>query len=289
MVFYDPTMFYEPSAESTYTRAQLCALAGIPEGVASFWIRNGILRPVAGGEGKGSHRLFDRIEVSNAAILSAMQSYGINVGMLSSLSSMMHQARDICDGAGIPLNEIEAAARLRKVLDRFRRGEMVEVIRVIDDPTARSGSRGQHFPAESEAEIIEHTFIGEKFSDLSAVVQASEQLPDLETDFLHFYMDVHNEIVSDSSDPSWLLWPKNEGWGYVNSPEGISAFPDLPVASVTSAMYLAVGAIVRNVWGNSLGAKRVQYWSRRLAEEIGGRHERIIRERLASAIEERDA
>lgn len=276
-------MFYVPPAESTFTRSQLCKIAGVTDGVATFWIRHGILRPVSGGSGKGSHRLFDRVEVSNAAILGVLQSYGMNVARLSALAKLMHDARDICTQTSLSFRDIDSAARLRRVLDRFRAGEEVMKYVVIPDTSVRAGERVEMEPCANEQEVVAQSLDRDLDEDVeSEIIRFADRLPTLQMDALRFYLDVVSEVTGcENSDPAWLIWPEGDSWGYLNSPDGLRAFPDLPSSQVSGAMYLAAGIIVRTAWGNSYADKEAYFWTRRLEENPSGRFADTIRERLA--------
>ncbi len=89
------------NAVDLFTRSQISDLAKIPGDVLNYWMREGVLRPREGGEGRGLHRRFDYPEVMLAAILDQLRGFGLGLPALSKLADRFHRARDYMDGLGI--------------------------------------------------------------------------------------------------------------------------------------------------------------------------------------------
>jgi DNA-binding transcriptional MerR regulator len=88
-----------------YTKQQIGELTHIPADVLNYWMREGVLRPASGGEGKGSHRRFPYWEVNLAAILREVQQFGAGLASLKALAGLFHRAADWARSVGLELHE----------------------------------------------------------------------------------------------------------------------------------------------------------------------------------------
>jgi DNA-binding transcriptional MerR regulator len=77
-----------------YTRQQIGELTGIASDTLNYWMREGVLRPAAGGDGRGSHRRLPYWEVNLAAILNQVQQFGAGLASLKALARLFHDAAD---------------------------------------------------------------------------------------------------------------------------------------------------------------------------------------------------
>lgn len=69
--------------EQTFTRQTVCQMARVSEEVFAFWVKRGLLSPVDGGAGKGSHRRFSHDHVRIACLLRAARDAGLNISALA--------------------------------------------------------------------------------------------------------------------------------------------------------------------------------------------------------------
>lgn len=73
-----------------YSRAELAAIAGVPEDAVVFWIRQGLLVSVDREARK--HRRFDAREIKMAALLGEARSLGMNVSALRAIAEKVRAA-----------------------------------------------------------------------------------------------------------------------------------------------------------------------------------------------------
>jgi DNA-binding transcriptional MerR regulator len=85
----------------SFTRQQIGELADLDNSTLNYWSREGLLRPAAGGAGKGSHRRFAFHQVTLAAILSQLRGFGISAIELRKLADRFHAAVDWLAARGI--------------------------------------------------------------------------------------------------------------------------------------------------------------------------------------------
>jgi len=111
-------------ASMRLTRRDISEYTGVADGVLSFWIRNGLLSARAGGRGKGSHREFDQIQLSLAAVLVSLQDYGMNIAVLRSFADFFQRGVMLCEGAasgtGLTPAGLAVASEVAAQLDPFR-------------------------------------------------------------------------------------------------------------------------------------------------------------------------
>lgn len=84
-----------------YTRQQLGEIAGLDDTTLNYWSREGILRPVEGGGGRGQHRRFAYYEVNLAALLGQLRNFGVSAPALKQLAGRFHDAIDWFETNGI--------------------------------------------------------------------------------------------------------------------------------------------------------------------------------------------
>jgi DNA-binding transcriptional MerR regulator len=80
------------SKEKLYSRQEIDVMTGAGDGRLSFWLKQGLLVPASGGEGKGSHRRFERAQVKIAAFLNAASDAGLSITALRPLAAILQEA-----------------------------------------------------------------------------------------------------------------------------------------------------------------------------------------------------
>ncbi|MBX9859350.1 MAG: helix-turn-helix domain-containing protein [Sphingomonas sp.] len=79
----------------SYSRGDLSLMAQVPNDVLSFWLKQGVLRPIEQSGGRGHHRAFDRTEVVIAAMLSIARDAGLPIAALGWLAEQARSAAEL--------------------------------------------------------------------------------------------------------------------------------------------------------------------------------------------------
>lgn len=261
------------SNEPTFTRQEIAQRVGVGEEVLAFWIKNELIVSTEGGGGAGRHRRFDRFQVNIAGILAELRRFGVNVGALRSLAALLQRGTALGAGAECNFWAIQNAVDLRRALDRFAAGEIIEVY-----PRLGPGERPNPWetppadlkafydnitrPATTAEEVIEFlTGDGSDIHDLpenvrrfAARITAADILPlelfqDMNGLAYRYLFDGH---VLDFGSFDWLLVPEDGGgWEVFRSPENHELLGRAS-GRVRSGLFLAPGTIYRSVWGDSV-------------------------------------
>jgi hypothetical protein len=86
-----------------FSRQQIAELTKIDDSTLNYWMREGVLRPAAGGQGRGSHRRFAYHQVTLAALLNELRGFGIGFGAIARLAARFHSALEWMAERGITL------------------------------------------------------------------------------------------------------------------------------------------------------------------------------------------
>lgn len=76
--------------EKLYGRADLVAIAGVPDDAVAFWLRNDLLVSYVSGDRK--HRRFPERELKFAMLLGELRNYGMNVRAMSQVVDRLRDA-----------------------------------------------------------------------------------------------------------------------------------------------------------------------------------------------------
>lgn len=232
-----------PSKATTFTRGELAALAGLTDGVATVWIRNGLLKPVSGGAGKGSHRRFGRMQVSIAAVLNELHRFGLNIKVLRIISEVLQ--RGVEAGEHLPYRPyiLWLVARLAQRFADFDAGKEMTVWSITDD-TATS------VPATCHLDIARSEANGENFSPEELVEMASQiSLGDAQAVMLYSDLVDAMDSAGNVHRCSWLIWQEEDVWRFdkaIND-DGFSSATD-----PASGIYLGIFSIMLRVWSIDL-------------------------------------
>ncbi len=251
------------SFEQMFTRQQVAKLIGVSDDMLAYWLKQGLLVPTSGGDGRGSHRRFDFVQVNIAAVYRELRRFGVNVGALRSLAELLQGAAKLGATYNLHPSNYSTAANLANKLRQFRNGEAVLIPRHKhgDDPPpglrgrARSDWRMQDRSAETEDEVVEHV-VGQwsDYDPVTAILAAAEGMgPNRDTE-AHVYADLVSEARAPgySGAYSWLLAlepgePCRIEFGF----DGAKFFDTISAGSPEdfgSGIFIPVSGIFRRIW-----------------------------------------
>jgi DNA-binding transcriptional MerR regulator len=264
MVFYLLRMtIVAPPATARFSKSELSALSGAPLGVVSFWSKQGLLLASEGGAGKGSHRKYDRGQVSIAALLMELQKHGLNIAKLRSFAELLQRGRKACLAMDLHWQDYAWAAQLREKLDAFRAGAPVNY--TVFHPGRPARERVEKRVATEERHVLAEHFFGyfPGERDIAAIRRFAEAMDPADTTAIQMFNDILSQMEGDVSDPSWLIWTEGDEWKFSGAIEKID-FVDFP--DIKSAIYLGVGAVLRSVWSIDKRERKRIYWENAAAE-----------------------
>jgi len=257
--------------DSLYTRQQLGELLGLADDVLNFWIRNGLLLASEGGQGRGSHRKFDLFQVNIGAVLAELRRYGVNIGVLRQLAAQLQRGTAIARSAECNFWALSDAARLARLLWRFREGQTILVDNPdrLPEPPPFAGRKEQdayarsiYRHAQNEDDIIRDTAKSEDLHDafapilaLALSLDATDPLAlELVIDLNHraFRYVWDEDKISNWGDSEWVVVASGEEeLDIYRAAKGTDPM-EYADDEVRSGFYLAPGAIFHSVWGDRL-------------------------------------
>ena len=246
----------------------------------NYWSREGLLVPSEGGNGRGSHRKFDFVQVNIAAILGQIRRFGLNISVMSSFAELLQKAAALGSGRELHPSNYATAARLANKLSSFRVGQTVMIRGRLQSeeppPHLRGGAYADWLsakrPAATEQEIIDD-LIGARddYDSIQAIVAASEAIgPGRQTE-AEIYADLVYDLLAPgySDTYSWLLgFGPGGAWKIEFGSEGGKFFERIGAPSSEDfgpGIFLPVSGIIRAVWGLKTPA---QYMRDRQAERL---------------------
>ncbi|MCG7349920.1 helix-turn-helix domain-containing protein [Sphingomonas sp. ACRSK] len=250
--------------QQLFTRQQVAKLVGVSDDMLAYWLKQGLLVPTTGGEGRGSHRRFDFVQVNIAAIFAQIRRFGVNIAGLRSLADLLQAAAKLGASYELHLSNYTNAAFLADTLHRFRRGEaiMIDAHSRSEDPPSGMTRReirdweDEKRPAVSESEILEHYIAWRiDYDSPESVLAAAEHMgPGRKTE-AHVYVDLVSEALSPgySDTYSWLLaLEPGEPCRIEFGSDGAKFFDSINAGSPEdfgSAIFVPVSGIFRKMWG----------------------------------------
>lgn len=257
--------------QGRYTRRQIMVMTGVNEGALGFWIKEGVLTAIEGGDGRGSHRRFSPMQVSAIGLIKELQSYGVNVQQLRSFGALLQEGIDAVETCGLHPSSVGEAEWLAKYLARFRSGQTVKIY--------KNQSHEKEVPAKTEGEIIEYYLCGSSYHDDRAdIIEFASKAASGNPNALRLGNIIYNEMYHDDiSDYSIILWRGLDGgWEFGDSTEPSQQFIPMPEGR-RSGIMLGVGVIIREIWDIDLDEKRRRAYIRGLARELTDNPERAAR------------
>jgi DNA-binding transcriptional MerR regulator len=254
-----------------YSRQEIAVRIGMSDDVLSFWIRQGLLKAVSGGAGKGSHRKFDLFQVNIAAVLAELRRFGVNIAILRVFAGLLQRGTALALRAECNFWGISDALDLAELIARFRAGDTILVSRhdvaggyrppgPYDDTDTWAEAHFRN--ARDEADIVEDVRRrGEDLRDdfepigaFASLIEADDITP------LHLFFDLNHLAFryvweghfSNWGDTGWVVVP-NEA-DKLDIYRGAAGQDLLGQAGeeVRSGLFLGPSAIFRKVWGDGL-------------------------------------
>lgn len=248
---------------SLYSRQQLGELAGLDNTTLNYWSREGLLVPSEGGQGRGSHRRFDFVQVNIAAILGQMRRFKLNLQVMRSFAELLQRAAVLGSGRDLHPGNYSSAANLADRLDMFRKGNIVEVrAHALAEQAPANLKREAYLdwlserrPAASEAEIIEE-LIGHKsdYDTVEKITAFAEAIGPGHVLEAQLYAELVYDILAPgySGGYSWLLgFGPDDSWKVEFGMEA-NFFGSADLKAVEAfgpGIFLPVSGIIRQLWG----------------------------------------
>lgn len=270
---------------SLYTRQQLGKLAGLDDTTLNYWSREGLLVPTEGGQGRGSHRRFDFVQVNIAAILGQMRRFKLSLTVMRSFAELLQKAAVLGSGRDLHPGNYVSAANLADRLDEFRNGGTINVhAHSHDEPRPEGLKRSEYLdwisarrPAVSEEEIVEE-LIGHKsdYDTVEAILAFAEATGPGHVLEAQIYAELVYDILAPgySGAYSWLLgFGPDDSWRIEFGAEAsFFASSDMGAAEQFGpGFFLPVSGIIRQLWrlklpGEYMRDQRAERLRDRLAE-----------------------
>lgn len=269
-----------PSPGTTFTRGEVARLVGLGDGVITFWLRNGLLRPMSGGEGKGSYRRFDRMQVTIAAVLGELHRFGLNIAALGVIAQTLQKAVEVGQRYEVRPIILWLAAGLRERIAKFDAGGTI-LVHSLDDGQIVTIEAASHHDLALDRSIGEHSCAPEDMLEIAR----SLQLTELPAATLYYDLVEVMDNPSHVSRVSWLLWQDSDEWRFDSASDdyGFNA------SEARSGIYLSLSAILLSTWSIDLDerdAHREVERRRREAELPHAVRRRLQRQRGAEAAEQ---
>lgn len=226
-----------------FSRQQMSTATGLADDVLAYWLKEGIIRPTAGGSGKGSHRKFDFVQVHIAAILREVRQFGVNIASLREVSEILQRGVEICAAHTFHRASFREAAYLAANLMAFERGEPVRILDVED---------GNFRPAASEEEIVHDHSSHFDYDDWQMVSAFARTLHGDDILAVTLYTDLidPDNLVETGvgkaenwEEKLWSLWREADGRWRVNEPHALPR-------GVMSSVSIAVSLVIRRLWSS---------------------------------------
>lgn len=245
-----------------YTRQQLGDLAGLDDTTLNYWSREGLLVPTEGGQGRGSHRRFDFVQVNIAAILGQMRRFKLSLTVMRSFAELLQKAAVLGAGRDLHPGSYSSAANLADCLSAFRKGQPVPVhAHPASERAPEDLKRSDYLdwisakrPAVSEAEIVEE-LVGQNsdHDTVEAIVAFAEAIGPGHMLEAQIYSELVYDILAPgySGGYSWLLgFGPDESWKVeFGSEANFFGHADLrAVEAFGPGIFLPVSGIIRQLW-----------------------------------------
>ena len=219
--------------------------------------------PTEGGQGRGSHRRFDFIQVNIAAILGQMRRFKLSLKVLRSFAELLQKAAVLGAGRDLHPGNYVSAANLADRLSEFRRGLPVEVhAHSVSEPRPENLKRTEYLEwerarraAAAEEEIVEE-LIGFKsdYDTVKEILAFAEAIGPGRVLEAQLYAELVCDILAPgySGGYSWLLgFGSDDSWKVeFGSEANFFGSADLgAVEAFGPGIFLPVSGIIRQLWG----------------------------------------
>lgn len=250
-------------ADQLYTRQQVANLVGVTDDVMAYWLKQGLLVPTTGGEGRGDHRRFDFVQVNIAAIFAQLRDFGSNIAALRSLADTLQASARLGADHRLHPSNYSTAAALADKLHQFRNGEPVLIPAHGDDERPPSGlswreradwSQEQR-DAANEQEVIGHILSRPAdYDSNSSIIDAAESMgPNRLTEAQAYAYLVYQVLCPGYTDTfSWLLSIRPDKPCQIEFGDDANFFGAINSGSPEdfgTAIFLPISGIIRKLWG----------------------------------------
>jgi DNA-binding transcriptional MerR regulator len=228
-----------PAPGTTFTRGELVQLVGLNDGVVTFWLRNGLLRSISGGEGKGNHRRFDRMQVTIAAVLGELHRFGLNIAALGAIAQTLQKSVEVGQRYQVRPFVLWLAAGLRERIAKFDAGGTILVHSIEDDQIVT-------IEAASHRDLAVDRSMGERSCTHEELLQIALSLEMEELSAATLYYDVAEVMDNPGhlSRVSWLLWQNGDEWQFDSAADEYG----FNQSDARSGIYLGLSAILLKTW-----------------------------------------
>lgn len=244
-----------PGPGTTFSRGELVQLAGLGEGVVAFWLRNGLLRPLSGGEGKGNHRRFDRMQVTIAAVLGELHRFGLNITALGSIAGTLQKVVQVGQRYQVRPYFLWLAAGLRERISRFDAGEPM-VVHSLNDGQIVPIRAASHHDLAVDRTIGEQSVTPEELLQIALSLELDEVLA---ATLYHDFGEVMDN-PGDQSRVSWLIWQDGDEWMFDTASDEYG----FNRSDARSGIYLGLSSILLSTWSIDLGEREAYREAQRL-------------------------
>lgn len=124
----DGKSYCEGMTYDHHSRSDIVRLAGVDNDVLTFWLRQGLVRPIDAAVGRGKVLRFDRYQVRVARVLANGRAVGLNIDALKAIASALQDAIDKFKLSGVEpsalghvIEEIEHPGGFKENLANARR------------------------------------------------------------------------------------------------------------------------------------------------------------------------
>lgn len=234
--------------DGRFSRHQITELTGVPSGVLSFWMKQGVLTAVEGGRGKGSHRRFSAMQVGGIALLKELQAYGVSIQHLRAFGSFLHSGTSRIEACGLQASSIRQAIRVSENLTRFKAGGAVQILDYYPETEAAS-RRSVPRMAKTEQDILDDPSLEYDFDPPEKLAEMARSLVGEDMQALRFAELLYDEVYgARSGEISVILWRDTDGnWEFSASFDDGGDFGPL-LREQKSGIYLGLGLIVSSLW-----------------------------------------
>lgn len=247
---------------SLFTRQQIGQLAGVDDSSLNYWMREGLLRAVEGGSGKGNHRRFEYVQVNIAVVFGQLRRFGINIAALRSLAELMQSAAQLGASVQLDVSNYTTAAWLANKLNEFRRGKpvMVEPNWMKDNPAGMSRLQVNEWmrekrPATDEQDLLNHLLSRTQpdYDGFEAILAAAELIGPGREEDARIYTDLVADILRPgySEEVTWLLGLREDGtWDLESGSQGrfFESLSGRGAGDFGSGVFIPLGALLRKMW-----------------------------------------
>jgi DNA-binding transcriptional MerR regulator len=217
--------------------------------VLGFWMKEGLLVPMPSDSRKHRRFAFDQLHI--AVVLNAMRSLGANIGVLRKFSSQMQRGREVFSASGLEYDQVQYAIFLVRALNRFRRGEPVQVYNEewLDAPGDTHRNFDANRLARDEADIEQDWLRSNgREADLPPAIPFARQLDDADALCVAAYLELIQPDFIGWRHPSynfvWVAWLADDGAPAILS--GVDAnFGGTPP---TAAFFISISKLIRPLW-----------------------------------------